>query len=173
MQPSVPYDDPISPPIKPKKMRRKDRKIKDKAGIERIIKKALVCRVALSDGNSPYVFPVCFGFKDGCLYFHSAQEGRKIEILRKNNKVCFEMDIDTELVESEKGCEWGIQYSSVIGFGRASFVEDVEEMKKALGILLEHYSGKKYEFSEQSLEQVTVIKIQVESLTGKSSLLGG
>ena len=154
-------------------MKKKDREIKDKAGIERIIKKALVCRVALADGDSPYVFPVCFGFKNGCLYFHSAREGRKIEILRRNNKVCFEMDIDTEMVESEKGCEWGIQYSSVIGFGRASFVEDVEEMKEALGILLEHYSNKQYEFSEQSLQQVTVIKIQVENLTGKSSLLGG
>lgn len=154
-------------------MRVKDREIKDKAGIEKIIKKALVCRVALSDGDSPYVFPVCFGFKDGCLYFHSAQEGRKIDILRKNNKVCFEMDNDTEMVEGEKGCDWGVRYSSVIGFGAASFVEDVEEMKKALGILLEHYSDKKYEFSEQSLKQVTVIKIQVESLTGKSTILGG
>ena len=83
------------------------------------------------------------------------------------------MDIETELVEGEKGCEWGIRYSSVIGFGTALFVEDVEEMKKALGVLLEHYSGKKYEFSEQSLKQVTVIKIQVESMTGKRSVLGG
>jgi hypothetical protein len=154
-------------------MRRKDREIKDKAGIERIIKKALVCRVALSDGDSPYVFPVCFGFKDGCLYFHSAQEGRKIDILRRNNKVCFEMDIDTEMIEGEIGCEWGIRYSSVIGFGTASFVEDVEEMKEALSVLLEHYSDKKYEFSEKSLKQVMVIKIQVESLTGKSTVLGG
>ncbi|MGD8536508.1 MAG: pyridoxamine 5'-phosphate oxidase family protein, partial [Candidatus Aminicenantes bacterium] len=150
-----------------------DREIKDKAGIERIIKKALVCRVALSDGDSPYVFPVCFGFKDGCLYFHSAQEGRKIDILRRNNKVCFEMDIDTEMIEGEIGCEWGIRYSSVIGFGTASFVEDVEEMKEALSVLLEHYSDKKYEFSEKSLKQVMVIKIQVESLTGKSTVLGG
>jgi nitroimidazol reductase NimA-like FMN-containing flavoprotein (pyridoxamine 5'-phosphate oxidase superfamily) len=116
---------------------------------------------------------VCFGFKDGCLYFHSAQEGRKIDILRKNNKVCFEMDIDTEMIEGEKGCEWGIRYSSVIGFGTASFVEDGEEMKEALSVLLEHYSDKKYEFLEQSLKQVTVIKIQVESLTGKSTVLGG
>jgi hypothetical protein len=154
-------------------MRRKDREIKDKAGIERIIKKALVCRVALSDGDSPYVFPVCFGFKDGCLYFHSAQEGRKIDILRRNNKVCIEMDIDTEMIEGEIGCEWGIRYSSVIGFGTASFVEDVEEMKEALSVLLEHYSDKKYEFSEKSLKQVMVIKIQVESLTGKSTVLGG
>ena len=154
-------------------MRRKDREIKDKIEIEKIIQEALVCRVALSDGDSPYVFPVCFGFKDGTIYFHSAQEGKKIEILRKNNKVCFEMDIDTELVEEEKGCDWGIRYSSVIGFGTASFVEDIEEKKKALHVLLGHYSDKAYEFPEPSLSEVTVIKIRVESMTGKKAALGG
>ncbi len=154
-------------------MRRKEREIKDKAEIERIIQEALVCRVALSDGDSPYVFPVCFGFKDGTIYFHSAQEGKKIEILRKNSKVCFEMDIDTKLIEGEKGCEWGIRYSSVIGFGTASFVEDIEEKKKALHVLLAHYSDKSYEFSEPSLNEVAVIKIRVESMTGKIAALGG
>ena len=154
-------------------MRRKEREIKDKAEIERIIQEALVCRVALSDGDSPYVFPVCFGFKDGTIYFHSAQEGKKIEILRKNSKVCFEMDIDIELVEGEKGCEWGIRYSSVIGFGTASFVEDIEEKKKALHVLLGHYSDKSYEFSELSLNEVVIIKIRVESMTGKKAALGG
>ncbi len=129
--------------------------------------------MGLSDGDSPYVVPVCFGFKDDTLYFHSAQEGKKIEILRKNNKVCFEMDIDTKLIEGEKGCDWGIQYTSIIGFGRASFIEDIEEKKKALQVLLEHYSDKSYEFPEPSLGQVAVIKIQVESMTGKKTVPGG
>ncbi len=154
-------------------MRRKEREITDRTEIERIIQKALVCRVGLSDGDSPYVVPVCFGFKDDTLYFHSAQEGKKIEILRKNNKVCFEMDIDTKLIEGEKGCDWGIQYTSIIGFGRASFIEDIEEKKKALQVLLEHYSDKSYEFPEPSLGQVAVIKIQVESMTGKKTVPGG
>jgi nitroimidazol reductase NimA-like FMN-containing flavoprotein (pyridoxamine 5'-phosphate oxidase superfamily) len=159
--------------IRHRKMRREEREIKDKTEIERIIQKALVCRVALSDGGSPYVVPVCFGFKDGVIYFHSAQEGKKIEILRKNNKVCFEMDIDIKLIEGEKGCAWGIQYSSVIGYGTASFIEENEEKKKALHILLGHYSDKTYEFPEPSLNEVAVIKIRVESMTGKKAALGG
>jgi nitroimidazol reductase NimA-like FMN-containing flavoprotein (pyridoxamine 5'-phosphate oxidase superfamily) len=150
-------------------MRRKDKEIKNKAEIEEIVKKALVCRVAVSDEDKPYIFPVCFGFKDDCLYFHSAREGKKIEILKRNNKVCFEMDINTELVKGEKGCDWEIKYSSVIGFGSAEFVEDIREKKEALHILLEHYSDKKYEFSEQSLAKVAIVKIQVESMTGKRS----
>jgi nitroimidazol reductase NimA-like FMN-containing flavoprotein (pyridoxamine 5'-phosphate oxidase superfamily) len=154
-------------------MRRTEREIKDKSEIERIISKAIVCRVAVSGDNEPYIIPMCFGFKDGILFFHSAQEGKKIEILKKNNKVCFEMDVDTELVEGEKGCDWGIKYSSVIGFGKAAFVENIEEKRNGLHILLKHYSDKKYEFSEESLKQVAIIKIQVESLTGKKAVFKG
>ena len=154
-------------------MRRTEREIKDKSEIEQIISKAIVCRVAVSDENEPYIIPMCFGFRDGVLFFHSALEGKKIEILKKNNKVCFEMDIDTELVEGEKGCDWGIKYASVIGFGKATFVEDIQEKRNALHILLEHYSNKKFEFSEESLSQVAIIKIQIESLTGKRAVFGG
>ncbi len=154
-------------------MRRTEREIKDKSEIERIISKALVCRVAVSDENEPYIIPMCFGFRDGILFFHSALEGKKIEILKKNNRVCFEMDVDTELVEGKNGCDWGIKYSSVVGFGKASFIEDIEEKRNVLHILLEHYSNKKYEFSEESLSQVAIIKIQVESLTGKTAVFEG
>ena len=152
------------------KMRRKDREIKHQAEIEEIIRKAIVCRIAVSDGDSPYVFPVCFGYKDRFLYFHSAQEGKKIEILRKNNKVCIEVDIDTELMSGEKGCDWGMRYKSVIGFGKAGFIESPEEKKKALNIILDHYANRSYDFSEEWLKNVVLVKILVESLTGRKSV---
>ena len=69
-------------------MRRAEREIKDKSEIEKIIMKAIVCRVAVCEDNEPYVIPMCFGFKDGALFFHSAQEGKKVEILKKNDRVC-------------------------------------------------------------------------------------
>jgi nitroimidazol reductase NimA-like FMN-containing flavoprotein (pyridoxamine 5'-phosphate oxidase superfamily) len=151
-------------------MRRRDKKIKDQGEIEEIIRKAVVCRIAVSDGDSPYIFPVCFGYKDGFLYFHSAPEGKKIEILRKNSKVCFEMDIDTELIRGKKGCDWGVSYRSVIGFGTSVFIESPEEKKRALNTILDHYANRYYDFSEESLEDVVLVKIQVESLTGKKSV---
>jgi len=150
-------------------LRRKEKEIRDKKEIEEIIGRALVCRIAVSDNNNPYVFPVCFGYKDNCLYLHSAPEGRKIEILKKNNKVCFAIDIDTELVESDRGCDWGIKYLSVIGFGRALFVEKPDEEKEALSIIMKHYSDKDYQFPENSLKKVKIIKIEIESMTGKKS----
>jgi nitroimidazol reductase NimA-like FMN-containing flavoprotein (pyridoxamine 5'-phosphate oxidase superfamily) len=150
-------------------LRRKEKEIKNKKEIERIIKKALVCRIAVSDNNYPYVFPVCFGYKDSSLYFHCALQGKKIEILKKNNNVCFEIDIDIELVESDKGCDWGMRYLSVIGFGKARFVEQAEEKKEALSVIMKHYSDKDYQFPENSFEKVRVVKIEVKGMTGKKS----
>ncbi len=53
-------------------MRWKDREISDESGIEAIINKAVVCRLGIVNGNTPYVVPLCFGYHDNKLYFHSA-----------------------------------------------------------------------------------------------------
>jgi nitroimidazol reductase NimA-like FMN-containing flavoprotein (pyridoxamine 5'-phosphate oxidase superfamily) len=86
--------------------------------MESIISQANVCRLAFCDGVVPYVVPLCFGYCQGAIYFHAAKEGRKLEILSKNSKVCFEIDIDQELILSQDHCS--MRYRSVIGFGTAS-----------------------------------------------------
>ena len=77
-------------------MRRKDKEISDRSAIEDIIKRSTVCRLAMSDNNSPYVIPINFGYENSTVYFHSAREGRKIDILKKNPNVCIEFDIDIQ-----------------------------------------------------------------------------
>ena len=114
-------------------MRRVEKEIKENQEIAAIMQKAEVCRIALVDGDSPYIVPVNFAVHDNHLYFHSAMDGRKIDILRKNNKVCFEIDIDTEIFKSSEPCSWGMKYLSVIGFGQAFFIENPGEKKKAIG----------------------------------------
>ena len=150
-------------------MRRKEREIKDKNEIESVIERAAVCRIALSDNNVPYIVPLNFGYKDNCLYFHSAPKGKKIDIMRRNNNVCFELDIDHELIESETPCNYSMKYRSVIGFGKAFFVDDFEEKRMALNTIMQHYSGDPYEFSENQIKNVAVIKIEIDSMTGKKS----
>jgi len=118
-------------------MLRKDKEITDIMSIEEIINKAKVCRLALSLDDTPYVVPVCFGYSAETIYFHSAKEGKKVDIIKKNKRVCFEFDIDHELVESEKACNWGMNFRSVIGFGKASFIENIEEKQEALGIIMQ------------------------------------
>ena len=96
-------------------MQRKDKQINDIIAIEDILSRATVCRLGLCDGGRPYVVPLCFGYKENALYFHCAMEGKKLEILRKNENVCFEVDIDHETIKADQACEWGMKYKSVIG----------------------------------------------------------
>ena len=151
-------------------MRRKDRAIEDKELMESIVKRAIICRLGLSENNVPYIVPLTFGYKNNFLYFHSAKEGRKIDMIKKNNTVCFEIDVDTKLLKAEKPCKWSIKYYSVIGFGKAFLVEDLEEKREALDIIMEHYSDKSsFEYPEESVNNVIIIKVHIEGMTGKKS----
>ena len=139
----------------------------DRNTVESIIRKAQVCRIALSDDDQPYIIPVSFGYEDNTLYFHCSKKGKKIDILKKNNTVCFEMDVDFELVEAEKACAWSIKYRGVIGFGKAYLVEDLEGKRKALDAIMRQYSDKPYEYPEATLEITGVVRIEVERVTAK------
>ena len=150
-------------------MRKKENEITEKSDIEAVIHKSLVCRLGLSDGNMPYIVPVCFGYHNDALYVHGSLEGMKIDFLRKNQNVCFELDVDTEIIEAEKACDWGIKYRSVIGFGKASFIEDGDEKRRALDIIMNHYSNRSFEFPQAVLYKTAVIKVEITYMTGKQS----
>ena len=148
-------------------MRRKDQEIKDIAAIEDIIGKAQVCRLALSDNGQPYIVPLCFGYKNITLYFHTALEGKKLDILRENNNVCFEIDIDQELVKGKKACNCTMKYRSVIGFGKAELIEDIELKRKSINIIMQNYYEGFFTYPDESIKNTVVIKVEIESMTGK------
>lgn len=150
-------------------MRRSEKELKSRDEIEAVLKKATVCRLGLADGNIPYVVPLNFGFNGNSLYFHSAKEGRKLDIIRRNNNVCFEMDADQAFVPAEKGCNWSLKYRSVIGNGKACFVDAPAEKIAALKIIMAHYSDKQYDFTAEEAARVAVVRIDIESLSGKKS----
>ena len=151
-------------------VRRTDREIKDKEEMEAIIQQAQVCHVGLSEKDEPYVVPMDFGYKDNCLYFHCAKEGKKLDIIRKNNNVCFEVDIDHQMTKPEnKPCGWDAKYRCVIGFGKAYFIEDFKEKAKALNVLIQHYGADSYEIADEILNKVGIIKIEISSMTGKKA----
>lgn len=151
-------------------MRISEKEIKDLEVINSIMKEALECRIGLCEDNKPYVVPMNFGYKDNCLYIHSALEGKKIEILKKNNNVCFEVDMKNELVKADNPCGWSMKYLSVIGFGKAFFVEGLKEKAEALNTIMGKYSGKfDFHFPEAALRKVAVIKVEIEEITGKKS----
>jgi nitroimidazol reductase NimA-like FMN-containing flavoprotein (pyridoxamine 5'-phosphate oxidase superfamily) len=150
-------------------MRRKENEITDPAEIIDIIRRSQVCRLAMCEGDQPYVIPVSFGFRDDKLYIHSSLAGRKIDVLNKNNNVCVEFDIDDQIVKTEKACTWGFKYKSVIGYGSAHFVYDYDEKIKALDIIMSQYSDNEFKYEKKQVEACLIIRIDIKKLTGKRS----
>lgn len=152
-------------------MRRKDREITNQTEIEAVLKKAFVCHLGLSDGEQPYVVPMNFGYEDGHIYLHGADEGRKIEILKKNNKVCFEMEtFQSEIIKGgDQPCDWGTSFRSVIGFGTAELLETDEDKIRGLNIILKPHDDRSFTFPESMLKMTAVIDITITEMTGKAA----
>ncbi len=149
-------------------VRRKDIEITDLREIEQIIREATVCHLGLVDNDEPYVVPVNFGYEQNALYFHSALEGRKVALIKKSNKVCFEIDTDVEIGKTDSS-NCSVRYKSVIGTGRAYILENNEEKARGLKSIMRQCAGGEYSFSEEKLDTVLVIRIDIESITGKQS----
>ncbi len=152
-------------------VRRKDREVTDIGDIMRIIGKCKVCHLAMIDKGVPYVVPLNFGYKiDGdelTLYFHSANEGRKIEILKGNNAVCFEMAYEGKIGLYDNPCNSGYFFESGHGFGKAEFVDDVNEKCEALSLLMKHQANREIVFTKEQAEKVIVFKVTSKDFTGK------
>ncbi len=149
-------------------MRRSEREIRDPKAIRAIMEEARVCRVGLSDGGTPYVVPMNFGLGENCIYLHCAAEGRKLDIIRRNDRVCFEMDLFREEILGQSACGCSARYESAIGFGRAIIVETPGEKRVALDRIMEHYGVQgAFIYPDDILEKTTVIRIAIESLTAK------
>jgi len=116
------------------------------------------------------VVPMNYGYRDNRIYFHCAGEGRKIDILKKNDRVCIEVDVDSQVVQGQQPCRWTMKYRSVIGFGRARLVHDEAEKKAALDVIMAQYGGSGGEYDEKPLRLTTVIEVILERMTGKQSL---
>lgn len=148
-------------------MRRKDREITDRAEIEAIMRAAKVMHLALADNNMPFLVPVFFAYDGTALYFHSAPAGTKVEIMKRNNNVCFEMSMDHGVIASEKACDFEARHRTVIGFGKAVFVTDEGEKIRALDSIVAQLSDQKFDYPKANLERTAVIRIDIASVKGK------
>lgn len=150
-------------------MRRNEKEITEPKALDEIMKKAQVCRLGVSYESMAYIIPMSFGYADRVLYFHSGPEGLKLLILKENPKACFEVDIDTEVIPSEHGCNWSMRYQSVIGFGEVEFIEDIDGKRKALQIIMQQYGDDLKMVEDVGLSGITIFKLVVSSMTGKKS----
>lgn len=156
-------------------MRRRDREITDSVKIREIITACSCCRLGLRDGEKTYIVPLDFGFveREGryTFYFHSAVEGRKIDLILKNGWAAFEMDCGHELVEDAIACGYTARYQCVMGGGPVALAETAEEKRVGLTAIMAHLTGRdQWEFEEAVLEETQVIRLEAEELTCKVHL---
>ena len=152
-------------------MTKREFRITDENQIRHILDTAKVLHLGLAVNNEPYVVPMNYGYimEDGklTLYLHSAVKGKKLDMMRENPRVFFELDCDLAPFEGEKPCQYGLVYSSVMGRGTASIVEDTAEKIKAMALLMKTQTQKDFEFNDRLVSIVAVIRIDVEEYTAK------
>lgn len=155
-------------------MRRQDREITDRSDIDRLLGEARVCRIAFAVDGAPYMIPLSPGYdaRTGSLFFHTADEGRKIECIEANPRVCFEVEGMLELKPGdERGCSWSVSYESAVGYGTMVEVTLPEQKDLALRFIMRQQSGQQQEwsFAPEMLAATRVWRLAIETVTGKRS----
>jgi len=144
--------------------------IEQREKIEEILNTAKICFAGITDleGN-PYVFPMNFGYRNGTIYLHSGPTGSWLPMIEKNNHICITISIDHDLVfqNEEVACSYRMKAKSVVCRGKVEFIQDVESKRQALDIIMEHYTTRKFSYSDPAVENVKIWKIEIENMTAK------
>jgi len=151
-------------------MRRKDKEVTDKELMLDIIHRTDECYLAMSLNDQPYVIPVNYGFDNNTLYIHCALEGKKLDIIKQNPKVCLAFSTDIDIDMRGTAMTWTTHYQSVIAFGKAELVTDLKERQHGMNVFLTHYAGRGMDFEDKHLAKVMLIKVTISEMTGKSNL---
>ena len=150
---------------------KREREVTDINEIKEILDKSMIVHVGMIDGDEPYVVPMNYGYtlEDGelCIYLHGATVGRKIDIIKANPKVFFEMECDVTPFEGKVACQYGTTYASVMGLGKAEVLETPEEKIDGLVKFMKTQTGKDFAFDEKIVSIVSVIKITAKDFTAK------
>lgn len=155
-------------------MRRKDVEMTDKEQIFSTVENCAFAHIGMADGNSPYVVAMNFGYERSgdalVLYFHSAHEGRKIDILKANPKVFVQMECDTGLKSADgtTPCKYSYRFRSVTASGTAEFIEDDKEKRHALNCIMRHYNKElqEFPFAEASFGRTCVFRVVCTDYVG-------
>lgn len=151
-------------------MRKSNQEITDQNILEEILSGTQICRIAMMDGERPYILPFNYGYRDGAIYIHSAPAGKKIDLLSQNNQVCFEVEHTAELITGEKACDWATLYRSVVGDGTMEIITDPAGKKEGLEIIMaQHGAPDLVDFEPKNMKRMVILKLTITSVTGKQS----
>lgn len=151
-------------------MRRKDKEILDQNTIQEILLKSEICRISLNDIDYSYILPLNYGYQDNSLYFHCAKLGKKVDLIRKNNKASFLIEQYYEIAKDDISCKWTTKYRSIIGCGTIEIINEIEQKRNGLDVIMKHYGKFDNEYSNKQLENVLVLRLNIEKLKAKQSV---
>ncbi|NOU59790.1 pyridoxamine 5'-phosphate oxidase family protein [Marinifilum caeruleilacunae] len=150
-------------------MRRKEREITDPKLLEEILKGANICRLAISNHPYPYIVALNYGYADNSLFIHCAKEGKKIDLLRKNNKVGFQIERGSEIIPHEESCQWTTKYRSIIGTGEVEMIDDFDEKCKGLDVIMNHSGKADNSYHPKAVDKVLILKVKINEFSGKQA----
>lgn len=144
--------------------------LEEKEEVESILSRSQICFVGMVDEDcTPYVIPMNFGYEKGIIYLHSAPQGKSIDILNKNDRVCICFSLDHELVfqHPRVACSYRMKAKSAVCHGRVNFIEELKEKKRVLDIIMHHYSARNFEYSEPAVKNVKIWQVRIENISAK------
>ena len=150
---------------------KREREVTDIKEIKEILDKSMIVHLGMVDDGEPYVVPMNYGYTleeaELCIYLHGATVGRKIDIIKKNPKVFFEMECDVTPFEGKVACQYGTTYASVMGRGTAEVLCESADKIDGLTKFMKTQTGKDFTFDERMVSIVSVIKITAREFTAK------
>ncbi len=150
-------------------MRRGEKAVTEQSAIEKILRTGKTCQLAFTADPLPYLVTLNYGYYDRTLYFHSAREGHKIDMIRKNGRAAFSIALDLGLVTGENACDWSVRYQSVVGHGKIFLLEDAEAKRQGLDLFMAQYSGNKFSYPDKMIQATAVFKLEISEMTVKQS----
>lgn len=154
-------------------MRRNDKEVTELVKVEEILRSGRVCQLAFAAEPAPYIVSLNYGYADGALYFHSAPEGRKMEMIAGHPLAAFNIALDLGIIVGEKACNWTNRFRSVVGHGRIRLLVDPQEKRQGLDIIMAQYSSDKFDYVDKMVSATAVYRLEIAAMTAKQSRVDG
>ena len=149
-----------------------EREITDINEIEDVLRSARVCRIALIDGEYPYIVPMCFGYNLTGerleIYFRCKEKGKKMDLIRSNKKAAFEIDKLHDIIRTDHSLGFAAHYHSIAGIGTIEIVTGIDKITGITLLTKKYLDGEsENKFSEQTLNDCAILKLTADELCCK------
>ena len=142
--------------------------IESRDEMEKLLREEEIGYLGLSLDGKPYVVPLNYSYSEGKIYFHCGQKGNKLVCLRANPQVCFTVARQlAEVREHAGGNPCHVDSDSVICYGKARMIENLDERSQALNAFNRRYRPNATDVPEERVRNCGVVEIRISEMTGR------